>query len=148
MGRLAAATVVAAVVACGSESILGPVVEGDIAMQRSTWEARAIDNYNFTLTYSNMWVGPMRSLVQVRGGAVAGCWDPSTGQPRDVSETWLCRTIDQIFDDAEARLASSDGWDVTLRYDANLGLIRSMWADVPGWADEEYGYSVTSFNRR
>ncbi len=140
--------VTAALSSCGADSILGPMVEGDVAAQRAKWQAQGIDDYLYRVTYGNAWVAPMTSLVEVKNGAVIRCHESGTNAPRDVGDVWLCPTMDQLFDRAEFGGGYLEGWVLDVRYDAALGLVRSIVADVPGVADEEFSYRVEYFARR
>ena len=143
-----AAAVLATAVACGSDSIFGPPVPGDLAERRLTWALLGIDDYDLTVTYGNMWVSPMTSVVQVRNDAVVACRDADGSTLRDPADTWLCPSMDDLFDRAEDLLESGEGWTLTMEYDRRLGVIRTMFADVPRWADEEFGYTVRDLRRR
>jgi len=145
---LIAGLAISGALACEKASLLGPIVAGDIADQRAAWTAKGIDDYVFTVTHATAWVSPMKSVVSVTGGEVVGCRDYETNLAVDISDSWRCPTVDLLFDRAESLMASGDGRVVTLGFDEQLGLIRTMYADVPGWADEEYNYAVHYFRRK
>jgi hypothetical protein len=123
---------------------------------RMRWRAQGLLDYDITIRDTNCfcnfgpYYGPVR--VSVRRGRISRT--VYLGETRDgyragarlSIETHLKRTVDQLFDDAERVISSSDSqaW-LRVEYDATYGFPTVIAFDRPDWEDEQSRVEVTDF---
>lgn len=122
-------------------------MDGDLVAQRDAWQALGIDDYDWIVRYTNMWVPSVARRVEVRNGVVQRCVNVETNEELTGSD-WLCPTVDALFDIALDLQASEDDWTLRLKFDARRAYIRAITADVPSWADEEFSYATEQLIKR
>ena len=132
---------------CDGLPLMGPPVAGNLGAQLVAWQALGIDDYSLDVTPSSMWVPASTVRIEVRNGVVVSCRSMETGNLLPLSDTWRCRSIDAAFEDAVNKQEAGQ-WELDIAYDPAYKFIRTLWADVPGWVDEEYGYTFDRFERR
>ncbi len=124
-----------------------PGVQGDLAMQRLLWVSRAIDDYDYDLTFRNEWVPATTARVEVRGGEVVKLTLLSTGEVQTTPGHACWRTVDEIFDLATVMRADT-ARVVQLGYHAKLAYPVLLWVDAPAWADDAFGFTARNLTRR
>lgn len=146
MPRPLAILILAALLQSCDDGPLAPI-DGDLVAQRDAWQALGIDDYDWIVRYTNMWVPSKERRVEVRNGVVQRCVELETNE-EVLGFEWLCPTVDELFGIALDLQASEDDWTLRLKFDARRAYIRAVAADVPGWADEEFYYSTEQLIRR
>ena len=121
--------------------------EDEISEMRTLWESQALANYDFVLQRSSFspphLVEPV--AIKVRGGQVTSRVYVNSGLPATVADPNWWPSIDGLFDFLEA--ARDGGADkIEVQYHGGQGYPTRAFVDyVTGMADEERGFTVTSF---
>jgi len=119
----------------------------EISEMRMLWESQGLANYDFVLQRSSFsppnLVEPV--AMQVRGGKVTSRIYVNSGLPATGADPSWWPSIDGLFDFLEAaRDGNAD--KIEVQYDARRGYPTQAFVDyVTGMADEERGFSITSF---
>jgi hypothetical protein len=110
---------------------------------RARWDAAGIEDYEWT--YSGSCFCPRLTVtVRVEGGQVVDTQVVSEGQPAGTEADLQITTMLDLFDEVQRAIDTADS--VTVEYDADTGRVISLDVDqITDAADDEYGYTVTSF---
>lgn len=147
MRRLIPLCALGALLSSCSDGPLAPV-QGDLHAQREAWNQLGITDYEWLVSSSGAWQPPTTYRVRVNAGVVVRCTNEATGVELP-SDAHGCHTVERLFDAAiELDGRADEGWELTLTFDRQRAYIRSYWADVPAWADEEHGYRTQRLWKR
>jgi hypothetical protein len=117
-----------------------------LTAQRAAWEAARIDSYDFTLSYTTMFLFGTYRISVVDGAPVSAQRIEASGLKDYLLVPELPKTIDAVFDQLEGQLAG-DRFDI--EFDDLLGYPTHVRIDLAEDAvDDETEFAITDFDIR
>jgi hypothetical protein len=142
------AACVAVLAACDGGGLTGVTGEQmELARARQLWNQHGTDDYRMTVRLTGAWFGG-KAVIVVRDGEPVSVQPVEPGNGVTVSLWESYDTVEELFGVLQ-RAVEDDAFRIDASYHAGYGVPVDVFIDHrEGWADDEHGFVVETFDRQ